>query len=476
MSVAGSSDGEIDAESDGFQDETVQETSEEASETKEQDDLLDRYFHAIKAHVYGGEETESEFLWEENVGRLFLKLAEEIVPGIAEFAARKSASSKAEKQLMASTQRLENMSTKRQEIRTRSSKLEKELQQLREESAKIDSEIQKELDVAKAAKKRMTEQIQGAETSKMMERAQAQIENMAKQISREQQTTPRQSSWAEVTCRNAAPVGRKAMRTGSGTYVSSQPENMSAEQREEAAIEYEIPNWANGMPFINLTVSSITGGPSRAIGSVRGFLQSCVGSELKLLWVERATAATVELFVPVGQWAVTCKYLAENGVWIHHQLEPTDPRPGGAATPARAHKEAWERWTNWAAGEPNRPFTRLGKVLLQKFPLEPQETQEAEPQCFAQSRISEPGEIEDTNISAPEQQGSNAGTMPCRQQNQLATEEAGSKRTCIEKARATNSFATLTAKDSMDTDDWPHQPEMDRVWRVLRRDHPTGNQ
>ncbi|KAJ1870047.1 hypothetical protein LPJ57_005418 [Coemansia sp. RSA 486] len=180
MSVAGSSDGEIYAESDGFQDEMVQETSEEASETKEQDDLLDRYFHAIKAHVYRGGETETKFLWEENLGRLFLKLAEVIVPGIAELPARKSASSEAEKQLMVSTQRLENMSIKCQEIRTCSSELEKELQQLREESVKINGEIQKELDVAKAAKKRMTEQIQGAETSKMMERAQAQIENMAK--------------------------------------------------------------------------------------------------------------------------------------------------------------------------------------------------------------------------------------------------------------------------------------------------------
>ncbi|KAJ2232916.1 hypothetical protein H4R99_002610 [Coemansia sp. RSA 1722] len=159
MSVAGSSDREIDAESDGFQDEAVQETSEEASKTKEQDALLDRYFHTIEAHVYGGGETETKFLWEENVGRLFLKLAEEIVPGIAEFAARKSASSEAEKQLMASTQRLENMSTKRQEIKTCSSKLEKELQQLREESVKIGSEVQKELEVAKTAKKRMTEQI-----------------------------------------------------------------------------------------------------------------------------------------------------------------------------------------------------------------------------------------------------------------------------------------------------------------------------
>ncbi|KAJ2859862.1 hypothetical protein FB639_005714, partial [Coemansia asiatica] len=343
-----------------------------------------------------------------NMEKLFLKLAEEAVPGITEIATRMTISSEMEKQLVADTKKLEDMGNQCQENKTHRKELEKELQQLQEEGDKIDKAIHAQLETVKKAKQRVTEQVQGKETSRTMESAQTQIETMTKQIAKAQPIMPGQGSWAEITCCTVAPANRKIMRGGPAAYVMNHPENMSAEQREDAITEYEIPAWAEGMPFINLTISGITGGMSRPVGSVRGFLQNHVGSELRLLWVERATAATVELLVPADQWAVTCKYLAENGVWIHHQLDPTGSRPGGAASAVRAHREAWERWTNWAAGEPNRPFTKLGKTLLQKFPLEQSAAKAIEPRRFAQSQVSEPGEITDRSLTAPEQGWTNA--------------------------------------------------------------------
>ncbi|KAJ2841219.1 hypothetical protein J3B02_005991, partial [Coemansia erecta] len=196
-----------------------------------------------------------------------------------------------------------------------------------------------------------------------------------------------------------------------------------------------ILEWAKDLAFASLTIGGIQDGTVRPLGSICGMLQSMVGPEIWIPWIERINAATVELIIPKTEWAVTYQYLADKGMCTYPTAEPAGPRPGGSENPAKAHKEAYERWSKWAAGEKSRPFTKLGRYLMQKYPL---------------SKASEPGEIVDWALPVPGDGWINPLPKNCnRPAPDMVAEEAKCRHN---QAKTQNSFEVLSEGEDMDTD------------------------
>ncbi|KAJ2705184.1 hypothetical protein FB645_002664 [Coemansia sp. IMI 203386] len=454
--------GEVDLEQTTSEDEQAETMSVESdtdasdAETGEEGDesaTIDAFREEILQHVYGGGRHGNRYMSTEAVQELFRRLAASEVPGMAKAMEKEAATAALEKKLSAQVKKLEADTEQQKRVENLYLQAQKALEKLAEDKQAGEAKLREDLAAINATRQEILKSTQGEATSKVLEEAERKVASTERDIAKTVPTKPSQRSWAEMLRGGSSQGGRLPLRNSPPAAMQNQPRSMSTEQREEAALEYEIPDWAEGQPLITLAISGITGGSSRPVGAVRSFLQSRVGPELRLMWIERATEATVELLVPRGSWAVTCKYLADNGVHIHPELEPMSPRPGGAATPERAHKEAVERWTQWAKGDPSKPFTRLGKALMQKYPQLAEEASQPEPRRFAQSTASEPGEIADPSLPAPEAGWSNA-TLKTRSKSAEPTAESNKqKRARTPGLPSTNSFALLSDDEEMAIDD-----------------------
>ncbi|KAJ1661303.1 hypothetical protein GGF44_004546, partial [Coemansia sp. RSA 1694] len=203
----------------------------------------------------------------------------------------------------------------------------------------------------------------------------------------------------------AGPMSRPA-RSAQG-----QAQQMTEMQREEANEIWPTPEWVEkGDEYTVLSVEGVPSGAYNSPGKVRNTLQTAVGPETTVGWVEFTGMTVVDVVVPVKEWGTVCKYLNDAGKKIRPDLAPHKQRSGGHGSQQVDQERATKRWHSWADGRGNRAAERVGKMLLERYPMPAaQPAPEKTPRRIAQSSQSEEGEMEDVEIARPTAAASMAG-------------------------------------------------------------------